>query len=646
MLPLEAFAMRPLVQRASLSPSGDKVAMLVNNQGTSTIVVQDVATGKKVSLTSTDNLSSGFNWLRWANNERLLIGTIFPTKRAQNADSQAGGMRTYDTRLLSAKADGSELVNLLKPGTFKGFWLPQIQDRVIDFTPDEGKHVYLSLSIPESSLQGPSRGWDPAVFGVDVVTGERRHVHDAREDFRTWMVDRNHRVRVGVRYDKADVQVHACDPDGRNWRVLWSYKVLGQDEVDPLGFGQDPNELYILADHQGRRALFTVDLRDPTLKRSLKLASERYDIDGSLVYSRKFKAVVGLRGGNEMDSAGNSYWDADRRELIANIDEALPGRYNHVVSMSDDENRYLVYSSSDQTPGQIYLGDDRASKLELFALSYPALNPKDMVPKKKVMIKARDGLQLPAYLSLPQGAPAKNLPMVLLVHGGPQHHDDAGFDLWAQFLANRGYAVLQVNFRGSTGFGRGLMAAGLKRWGLEMQDDLTDAAQWAIASGTADPKRLCIVGASFGGYAALMGVAKTPDLYRCAVSFAGVSDLQEVVHDQGYYGTAAAYAAVQVGSLEKDAAALRATSPRYLAAQIKAPVLLIHGTEDRSVLFEQAEFMDAALTAAGKPHRFVTQERGDHHLSLYEHRLRFFQELESFLAQYLSSGVTSPPDTR
>jgi len=640
-LPLEAFAARPLVQRPTLSPDGQKVAMLVNNQGTTTIVVQDIgaANGKRTSLMSTDNIESAFRWFRWVSDDRLLISTIFPSKRTQNSNSTAGGIRTYDTRLLSAKSDGSQITNLLKPTTFKGYWLPQIQDRVIDFEPDSGKHVLLSLSVPQDSLQGPSSGWDPAVYSVDVETGARYHVHSSREKFRSWMVDRNHQVRLGVRVDKADVEIHACDPDGRNWRKLWSYKALSKEEVSPLGFGKDPNVLYILADHGGRDALFTVDLRDPSLKRTLKLSHERADLDGTLVYSRKTKDVVGLRGSDEVDGADSRYWDKDRRELVSFVDQALPGRFNHLFSMSDDENRYLVYSSNGQTPGQIFLGDDRANKLELFALSYPGLSQKDMATKAKVSIKARDGLELPAYLTIPQGVEAKKLPMVMLVHGGPQHHDDADFDTWAQFLANRGYAVLQVNYRGSTGFGRGLMAAGLKRWGMEMQDDLTDAAQWAIANGTADPKRLCIVGASFGGYSALMGVAKTPELYQCAVSFAGVSDLVELGRDHREFGGAEGVYDIQVGSVDKDADRLRQTSPRYLASQIKVPVLLIHGTEDRSVLFEQGQYMDEALTAAGKPHRFVKQERGDHHLSLYEHGLQFFKELEGFLAQHLGAGA-------
>ena len=183
------------------------------------------------------------------------------------------------------------------------------------------------------------------------------------------------------------------------------------------------------------------------------------------------------------------------------------------------------------------------------------------------------------------------------------------------------------------------MQAGLRRWGMEVQDDLSDATQWAVARGTADPRRVCIVGASFGGYAALMGVAKTPDLYRCAVSFAGVSDLAETLQDTEIYRDLREVAAIQIGSREKDTDQLRATSPRYLASQIKVPVLLVHGTEDRSVPFYQAELMDQALSAAGKTYRFVKQERGDHYLSRYEHSLQFFTEMESFLAQNIGDGA-------
>ena len=188
---------------------------------------------------------------------------------------------------------------------------------MIDFEPDDGRHILLSLSVPQASVQSEGIGYDPEVYRVNVETGSRSQVHDGREGFSRWMVDRNHHVRVGIRRDKADIEVHACDPDGKNWRKLWSYKVLSKGGVNPLGFGKDPNQLYILADHEGRNALFTVDLRDPALKQALKLSDKVRDIEGSLVYSRKTGEAVGLAGGGGQDAAAVNYWDKDRKELVS-----------------------------------------------------------------------------------------------------------------------------------------------------------------------------------------------------------------------------------------------------------------------------------------------------------------------------------------
>lgn len=640
-LPVEAFAAPPLVQKAALSPDGQKIALMVNAEGTSTILVQDLGPpGKRVSLMSSDNREYSFNWMRWVSNDRLLVATMFPSKRLLTSSGSVGGVATYETRLLSARIDGSKVINLMKPNSFQGELQPQYQDQVLDFEPDGGKHVLLALSDHSNgNMERTSFGLGPTVVSLDVENGTRSHLFNSRDKFRSWMVDRNHQVRLGIYQDKTEIEIHACDPDGQNWRKLWSYQALSKDRLSPLGFGKDPHELFLLANHEGRRALFSVDLRDPTLTRTLKLADKQRDLDGSLVYSRKTGEAVGLTGSGEVDKAHDTYWDSDRRELVSLIDSALPGRFNRIVSMSHDESRYIVFSSNARTPGEFYLGDERTHSMALLAPRHPGLNAKDMVTKQSFKIKARDGLELPAFLSLPQGVEARKLPTVLLVHGGPQSHDDASFDTWVQFLANRGYAVLQVNFRGSTGYGTELLQAGLRRWGLEMQDDLSDATQWAIARGTAAPKRVCIVGASFGGYAALMGVAKTPDLYQCAVSFAGVSDLAETLHDTGIYRDLKDVAEIQIGSLDKDAEQLKATSPRYLAGQITAPVLLVHGTEDRSVPIYQSELMDQALTTAGKVHRFIKQDRGDHHLSRYDHSLQFFKEMESFLVQHIGLGV-------
>ncbi len=626
LIPTEAFS-KSGAERVQLSPDGKRLATLINQDGKTVLVTQDLAQADSpiVAVMSTDNRELQFNWFRWANNERLLVSMYFASKRVHTFGTVTYAQYdTSETRLLSVTHDGKQVLNLIKPRSFVGDFQAQIQDRVVDFLPDDGKHILLQMNDGE-------RNYYPAVFKLNIETGARSEVHGARDYFTSWSVDRDHQVRVGVRRDKADYEIHVSEVGSKNWRKAWSFKALAEDAVWPLGFGKDPNVLYVSADHQGRKAIFTVDLREPDLKRTLKLAHDKFDLDGGLVYSRKKRDYVGVNI-DLGDSNDARFWDTEFADSMADINDALPQRANFLSSLSADESRYFVYSSSSIKPPELYLGDRNKNTLKLFAKIYPELDAQQLVTKKSVTIQARDGLKLPGFLSLPLGVEAKKLPTILLVHGGPQSHDDASFDSWAQFLANRGYAVLQVNFRGSTGFGNALRSAGLRRWGLEMQDDLTDAAMWIAKQGIADPQRISIVGASYGGYAALMGAAKTPELFRSAVSFAGVTDLVELGLDENKY-----IFEQQIGSLDTERERLRATSPVFLADKYKIPLLLIHGTKDRSVPYNQAVMMTKALTDAGnKSFRFVTQEHGDHHLSIYEHRLQFFKELEGFLAQNMT----------
>jgi dipeptidyl aminopeptidase/acylaminoacyl peptidase len=355
--------------------------------------------------------------------------------------------------------------------------------------------------------------------------------------------------------------------------------------------------------------------------------------------------VIGLRAaadeGSDGVEGGDSHpelWDPAWRAQLQAIDRGLKDRDNLLLNMSQDAQRYLVYSSGNGKPGEYYLGDRRTGELALLGETYPALDPAQLVGKETSRIKARDGLALNTYLSLPAGRRLGDggapLPLILFPHGGPQSRDDDDFDPWTEFLANRGYAVLQVNFRGSDGYGRQFKDAGLRRWGMEMQDDLTDAGQWAIAQKIADAKRVCIVGGSYGGYAALMGVVKTPELYRCAVSLAGVSDLQEMISfDLRYIG--GSLVMNQIGDPWKDRERLRATSPALQADRIRVPVLLVHGTDDLVVPVAQSQDMAKALRSAGKKFKYIEQEGGDHHLSSNAQRLEFFKAMEGFLAENL-----------
>ncbi len=625
--PVTAYARLPQLESPTLSPDGKAFAAIMNRGDEAVIVTRNIDGNEPLrAVMKTDNREQRFAWLRWVNNQRLVVSLHFNAKRR--------GVETIETRLVAVDRDGSHVKTLAQPAAFANAWgYAQIQDRVVDWLPEDGHHILL-----QSPVDGTNTS--PAVFRINVDTGQReQQVHGRRFGVRQWMTDGTHRVRLGVRQEGTQVEVLVSDPAGENWRTAWTYELFDRNSVEPLGFGSDVNQLFVLADHEGRRALFEVDLRDPALPRKLVLASARGGVSGSLVRAALTNQPVGVRGGDAGEAAA-SYWDSEVQTLVRAIDAALPGRYNRLLQFSGDGSRYLIYSSGNGQPPQYMVGDRSSDTLNVLGRLYPELAAGMVARKQALTVTARDGLKLPAFLTLPEGVAPQKLPLVLLPHGGPISRDGLDFDPLTSFLASRGYAVLQVNYRGSAGLGFERVNAGLKRWGLEMQDDLTDAVQWAVERGTADPARVCIVGGGYGGYAALMGGAKTPEIYRCVVSLAGISDLISMANFRAHYVNGADVFSKQVGSTWDDRQQLKDTSPRRLVANFKVPVLLLHGTDDHVVPFEQSQEMADALKDAGKNVRLVKLEGGDNGLSFQSHRVQFYSELEGFLAANL--GPTGP----
>jgi dipeptidyl aminopeptidase/acylaminoacyl peptidase len=621
--PVAAFASLPLVQQVALSPDGSRYAILTNNGDNTVLATREMKPGAPMkALLKTDNRESQFRWIKWVSNERLLVGVRYPGER--------GWTGTVETRLLSMRFDGSDRRNLIRQPSYSSRSpAAQFQDQVVDFLPEDGHHVLLALDDEEEPL--------PSVFKVNVDTGRRIKVQGARTGVHDWLTDGAHQVRVAIKQEDARVEIQACEPDGSRWRTLWSFEQFSIDEVWPLGFGKDPQRLYVQANHDGHTAVFEVNLADPALPRKLMAADPQRDVGGRLLHDPKSGEAVGIITDGALGDGGAHFWDPAYRSWMGAIDKALPQRFNRLINITPDGRKYLLKSSGNGVPPQYFIGERASGELAFLAQTYPDLDAERLPRKQPLQLQARDGTALPALLSLPPGADGerKPLPTVVLPHGGPISNDTLDFDPWAAFLATRGYAVLQVNFRGSEGLGHAHMQAGLKRWGLEMQDDLSDALAALVRQGVADPRRVCIVGGSYGGYAALMGVAKTPDLYRCAVSFAGVTDLPELASHQAKFVNGRAVFERMVGSTWDDMDQLKATSPSRLAAQVKVPVLLVHGTQDRRVPFEQSRLMADALERAGRKPRFIRQEDGDHHLGIQAHRLQFFQELEQFLAENL-----------
>jgi dipeptidyl aminopeptidase/acylaminoacyl peptidase len=326
--------------------------------------------------------------------------------------------------------------------------------------------------------------------------------------------------------------------------------------------------------------------------------------------------------------------------LYRSHEAAFGGDAVHITSQTTDGRLALVQVWSDRSPGDFFIFDTVAKKAEHLLSRREWLDPEQMGSMQPVKLTARDGLVLHGYLTKPKGA-AKNLPMVVFPHGGPYEVQDTwGFNDEAQLLANAGYAVLQINYRGSGGYGKAFTDAGAKQWGGAMQDDVTDATRWAIEQGIADPAKVCIYGSSYGAYAALMGVAKEPGLYRCAVGYVGVYDLP-TMHAQGdiqQRGSGETYLREWIG----EPAALGAVSPNRIADRIKVPVFLAAGGEDERAPIEHSKLMEKALRSAGVPVETLYYPTEGHGFYVEAHKREYYTRLLAFLSRYLGGAVATP----
>ena len=335
------------------------------------------------------------------------------------------------------------------------------------------------------------------------------------------------------------------------------------------------------------------------------------------------------------------WYDREFAGYQMSADKALPDTVNLLAGMSRDEKRLLWYSSSDQNPGQYFLMDVEKHKLTLLGSRMPWVNPAQMAPMLLVKFAARDGLQIHGYLTVPVGHQPKNLPLVVLVHGGPWVRDVWVYDPLVQLLANRGYAVLQVNYRGSTGYGDDLYRKARRQIGREIQNDIEDGTRWAIDSGVADPKRVAIMGASYGGYSTLFGLGRTPELYRCGISIAGVTDWLAFFQnsDVAEYRSSQRYWREQLGDPVKDKYDLQDISPVNFADKITAPLLIIQGKEDQRVPPDQAKRMIAALEKAGRKPESMFVPKLAHTFGNEKQRTEIFTAVAAFLEKNLGPGV-------
>ena len=603
-IPTEVFGSPPLISTVKISPNGEKIAMYATLQnGESAILIRDLTKNKPLQpIATSDNKTLKLLGFSWFSDDIILA-------RAWLA-SDFYGTKLDNTRLLRVNVDGTGFEPLFKRRHFKDLpWQPPQQTGIIDWLEEDKDHIL--VQVPMSNIRSPD------VVKVNVKKNTIKIVKKGVAGTRSWMTDEYGEVRIGRTYDRdrSAGTITFKDSGSTKWRTVWKFKTLGEDSIGVLGFGKDPNKVWFEAYKDGRIAVFSADISKQNFEPELVYSHPKRDVETSLRYKEGSKDPIGISFRDE--NYHLITWDEEQAEFEKRIYELFPDQDVYFGTTSKDENRYIIFVENSSTPGSFYIGDKKLGTLDLVTHSYPALANKVLPAKETVSYKARDGLDIEAFLTLPEGKD-KNLPTIIFPHGGPIAADGAkGFDYWTSFFANRGYAVVQMNFRGSTGYGYDFMKAGLGQWGGQMQEDVEDATKWAIEKGIADPERVCIVGGSYGGYAALMGAA-TSDLYKCSVSFAGVSDLLYLLDDSRRYGGEETLR-IMLGN--KSRQELKDTSPVNLADKIKIPVLLVQGDDDSRVLLKHGQKMRDAMEEAGVNYQYIEQENSDHFLTLKRNRL-------------------------
>ncbi|KPZ57735.1 S9 family peptidase [Pseudoalteromonas sp. P1-25] len=617
-LPIEAFAGLKSISQVKLSPDGNNIAYVKNLDGDLVLMVQSLTTGKGKPIIKSDNHTVFFDWFSWANNNVLLLG-------ARYIKYQFGGVKYTSTLMYSYNLSDDKGIKLaFRANKTRDEKQPQFSDQIISFLPEQENKILVQGDFKIANT--------PAVYELDLTTLRKKQIQRARADVTSWFADRQGKVRIAKKMDETQFTYELYNEQKESWQTLFSYEVFSEQSISILGFDKDPNFLYITALHEGREALFKLNLT--TNKRELIFSDDKYDVDGDIFYSRKTGEVAGFTHSQLED--GIAYWDEDLDKLHRSLRASLPkdSFEMDIVSTSDDQQKYVLYVSSDKTSGAYMLGDRKRGDLTFFADVYPHINESVFAGKELISYKARDGLVIEGYLTLPVGyEKGDKLPTIIFPHGGPMARDYAGFDYWTALLAYNGYAVLQPNFRGSSGYGYDFLMQSIQGFGLAMQDDLQDGANWLIDQGIAQPDKICIGGASYGGYAALMAVIKHPETFKCAASFAGVTDLEHIVSKARYF-TNKDIVRKQFGT---NSDKLEANSPVNFAKSINKPILLIHGSDDSVVPIYHSREMEDELDDEDKDVTYIELEEGDHYLSYQPHRIKTLQAFLDFFDKHLKN---------
>jgi dipeptidyl aminopeptidase/acylaminoacyl peptidase len=635
-VPLEVFAEPPAMSFPTLSPSGHHLAYIKASKGQLSVVICELQTDGGCRNQQVQNLQDvAVRTLRWANDDRLLLSVVVTKKINKEM--------TDISRVLAIGRDLSNPVILMRGSS--QIWRYYNLADIVDLLPKSKDYILMSAPFRRTG-----RATTHNLYKVNLTTGKMSLVYKGSSNTASWMTDLNGVPRIRWDYDEERnaLELYVREGNSDDWNKVGEFNEREIPDLDFIGLTERPDTAIVVSRQASDRAgLFEFNLLSKQLGKSLYQHTE-VDVGQPVRRSMRDEhtgRVVSVFYADH-DRVRTKYLDPELEKIQSEIDAKLSEASERILmAWSRDRTKVIVMTSGPTDPGTYYLYQRSTGSLAEFGKAHPGVTSGQLAQTRRADYVARDGLKIPAYLTLPAGASAGKLPLVIVPHGGPWARDYIEFDWWIQAMASRGYAVLQMNFRGSDGYGREYERRGFREWGLKMQDDISDGLKKVTADGIADPNRVCIVGWSYGGYAALAGGALTPDLYKCVASMAGVSDLMELLdHEKEKRGSdSLIYKTLvqRIGDPRADKDRLVSTSPARLASRFAAPVLLMHGTDDETTPIAQSQLMQNALSVAGKQVKFVEFEGEEHSLEDPASRLRFLRELESFLAAHIGATPTN-----
>ena len=602
-IPLEDFFRNPEKSSFQLSPNGEYISYMKpwkEGNRMMNVYVKPINSNKEVRITQASNRSLyGYFWL---NNNRIAY-----------VQDKGGDENIH---IYAVDIDGSNDIDLTP--------FENIQARITDDLEEDENFILIELNKNNPQVHD--------VYRLNVNNGDLELIAKNPGNISGWMTDNDGKLRIALTSDGVNSSILYRDNEKDDFQEILTTNF--KESVSPLFFTFDNNEIYVSSNrHRDKSSIYKFDLQKGI---ETDLIFEHPDVDVySLMRSKKRKLITGVSF--YTDKQNYKFYDSWRRDLQLSLENKIPGVEVRLSSLSKDETKAIIVAFSDRSRGTYYYYDIQKDELTMLAELSPWLKTDDMAKMSPIKYESRDGLIIHGYLTLPINYnKGDRIPVVVNPHGGPWVRDYWGFNSEIQFLANKGYAVFQMNYRGSTGYGRSFWEKSFKQWGKDMQNDITDGVNWLIDEGIADPDKIAIYGASYGGYATLAGLTFTPDLYACGVDYVGVSSLFTFMESMPpYWELYRSMMYEMVGHPDNDKELLASASPLLHIDKIKAPLFIAQGANDPRVKKSESDQIVEALKQKGIDVPYMVKDDEGHGFYNEENQFDFYKSMDDFLKKYL-----------